>query len=135
MRQIATNLAAALIIANLLGAVSAVKAQGRWAAIASDDDSESPVVWAESKDEAVRKALAACKKVADTCGDRPASTPDMSHIFTVMCCNKPRHGCAIGVDKTRDTSLAMVQKVFDDAGFSSCKVIRRMSAQTGRRVD
>lgn len=135
MRGIAAIIAGAMIIFGLSTAGAQAQAQERWAAVASDDDAESPVVWAATKEEAVRKAIAACKKETDTCGDRPASTPDMSHIFTVMCCNKPRHGCAIGVDKTREESLSMVQKVFDDAGFSSCKVMRRMSAQTGKKLD
>lgn len=135
MRAGAALIGALLMMLGLTWLPSTARAQERWAAIASDDDLDAPVVWAETKEEAVRKALAACKKESDTCGERPASTPDMSHIFTVMCCNKPRHGCAIGVEKTREESLAMVQKVFDDAGFSSCKVQRRMSAQTGKKLD
>lgn len=135
MRWMPAALAGVFILASLAMAPTAARSQERWAAVASDDDAESPVVWGGSKDEAVRKALAACRRNSETCGERPASTPDMSHVFTVMCCNKPRHGCAIGVDKSREDSQAMVQKVFDDAGFTSCKVQRRLSAQTGRKLD
>jgi hypothetical protein len=112
-----------------------VTAQDRWAAVASDDKAESPVVWADGREEAMHRALAACKRISKTCGDPPAVTSELSHIFTVMCCANPRHGCAIGVDATRDESLKQVQKVFDDAGFSSCRVLRHVSAGTGKTID
>ena len=135
MLRITAFLAGAFLVFALSLSGTTANAQERWAAVASDDDSESPVVWADSKEEANRRALAACRKISKTCGDRAGSTNVMSHTFTVMCCNKPRHGCSAGVEETREASLAMVQKVFDDAGFSSCKVIKRMSAKTGKIVN
>jgi hypothetical protein len=128
-------LSGAFLLLFLLLPASALRAEERWAALASIDDTSAPVVWGNSKEEASRRAMAACQKISRLCGTVPAVTSRTEDIFTVMCCNNPRRGCAVGVDTTREASLAMVQKTFDDAGFSGCWVVKRVSARTGRRVD
>src|ERR1700676_1528236 len=97
---------------------SATAAQAEWAGVASTDDGSGPVVWANSKEQVTRKALAACERVSDTCSDRPATTPNTSDIFTVMCCNNPRHACGVGAESTLEASRAQVRRMFEDNGFS-----------------
>jgi hypothetical protein len=128
-------LSGAFLVVSLLLSAPAAEAQERWAAVSSTDDGSGPVVWADSKEEASRRALAACRKVSDTCSDRAATTPDTSDILTVMCCNSPRHACGVGAESTREASQAQVQKMFDGEGFSNCRVIKHLSAETGARID
>lgn len=125
----------ALLIGSLLLASLSAAAQDRWAAVAADNKAQSPVVWAGGKEQAISRALAACKRISNSCSSSPAATNQLSDVFTAMCCNNPRYGCAVGVGATREDSLKKVQKVFDDAGFSSCTVPRRMSAETGKTID
>jgi hypothetical protein len=134
MRRVAF-LSGAIVALCLLLPASAVRAQERWAALASNDEASASVVWGDSREDASKRAVAACRKISKLCADVPATTPNPDDIFTVMCCNNPRHACAVGVDSTNEASLAMVQKVFDDAGFSACKVVKHMSARTGGRID
>jgi hypothetical protein len=128
-------LSSAFLVVSLLLSAPAVEAADRWAALASNDEANASVAWGDSRDEASHRAVAACKKISNLCGDKAAATPNADDIFTVMCCNRPRHACAIGVETKREVSQAQVQRVFDDAGFSNCRVLKRMSARTGRRID
>lgn len=114
------------VIAILLACTGVASAQERWAAQASSNESNAPVAWGETREEASDNALAACRRVSDTCGSRPATTDNMKLTFITMCCAAPRIGCAI------TGSEAAARKIFADAGFSSCRVTRRTNAGTGR---
>ena len=108
-------------------------AQERWAAIVPNHESSSTVVWATSKDQARRLAINACKSVSDTCASRPASTNGMNNYFAIMCCTKPKKGCAAGVASSKRGALNEVKSTFFDAGFSNCSLKNYIKAGTGEK--
>jgi hypothetical protein len=123
-----------LILATVCGAAQlAVAQQQRWAAVDPNSETSSPVVWAATEDEARQRAVEACKKVSKTCASGPASTNDMRETFALMCCDKPRIGCAAAAGASRRDATKSVQQMFSDAGYSDCKVRHYMSAGTGKK--
>ena len=58
---------------------------------------------------------------------------EMEDVFAVMCCTKPRRGCAVGVAGARQDALKSVQKTFADAGYSNCSLRYYLSAATGKK--
>jgi hypothetical protein len=57
----------------------------------------------------------------------------MGDVFAVMCCTKPRRGCAVGVAGARQEALKSVEKTFAEAGYSQCTLRHYLSAATGRK--
>jgi hypothetical protein len=106
----------------------------RWAAIDPNSDASSPVAWGSSEAQAQKRAIEACSQVSKTCASAPALTDQAKDIFAVMCCTQPRSGCAVGVAATRQDALKSVQKTFDDAGYSNCKLRHYISAGTGKKL-
>ena len=106
-------------------------AQERWAAIAPNHENSSTIVWATSKDQAKRLAIDACRRVSDTCSSRAASTNGMKNYFAIMCCTKPKKGCAAGVASSKRGALNEVKSTFLDAGFSNCSLKSYIKAGTG----
>ena len=93
--------------------------------------SSMPLVPAEAK--ARQEAVEACKRSSKSCANGPASTNEMEDVFAVMCCTKPRRGCAVGVAGARQDALKSVQKTFADAGYSNCSLRSYLSAATGKK--
>ena len=90
--------AAALAIALAAAAGPAGMAwaqQQRWAAIDPNREVTSTVVWGASEVQAKERAVDACEKVSKTCANGPATTNDMGDVFAVMCCARPKLGCAV----------------------------------------
>jgi hypothetical protein len=108
-------------------------AQERWAAIAPNLEDTSTVVWATSKEQAQQLAILACKQVSQTCVETPASTNGMDHVFAIMCCDKPKTGCAAAVGENRSEALKEIKKVLSDGGFSQCKLKSYFKAGTGEK--
>ena len=118
---------AAVVAAAILGA-SAIfhdspAQEKRWAAIDPNNETTSPVAWSSSETKARQEAVA----------NGPASTNEMEDVFAVMCCTKPRLGCAVGVAGARQEALKSVQKTFADAGYANCTLRHYLSAATGRK--
>jgi len=105
----------------------------RWAAIVPNQENSSTVVWATSKDQAKRLAIDACKHVSDTCASRAASTNGMNNYFAIMCCTKPRRGCAAGVASSKRKALKEVKSTFSDAGYTNCSLKNYIKAGTGEK--
>lgn len=120
------------VLTILLACTSVAHSQERWAAQASSNESNAPVAWGESRQEASDNALAACNRVSDTCGSRPATTSELRQSFLTMCCTVPRVGCLVQITATVAESEARARETFAKAGYSSCRVTRRVNAGTGR---
>lgn len=107
-------------------------AQDRWAAQSSNSESNAPVAWSDTQEGAIEKALAACRRISTTCGNRPASTDAMNYTFLTMCCTAPKPGCVIVPDGSVIAAERRAREIFAIAGYTSCGVTRRTSAGTGR---
>jgi hypothetical protein len=105
----------------------------RWAAIDPNNETTSPVVWSNTEVKARAEAVEACKRSSKSCANGPASTSEMEDLFAVMCCTKPRRGCAVGVAGARQDALKNVQKIFADAGYSTCSLRHYLSAGSGKK--
>jgi hypothetical protein len=112
-------------------AIPAAEAEDWYAALSPNNELSAPVAWGKTQQEAMDGALDACRKVSSTCSSRPAWTDKRNEIFALMCCNKPRLGCAVGVGVVEEAAKQSVQSVFNEAGFSSCRIGRYISAKTG----
>lgn len=108
--------------------------QPRWAALAPNNEATAPVAWGATEEEASAKAAAACRRMSNTCASRPAVTDDMTHVFVMMCCTQPRLGCAVGFGNGARDARQATQKMFSDAGFSTCTARQFLSAGTGKPV-
>ncbi|MGE0025073.1 MAG: hypothetical protein AB7S70_15750 [Hyphomicrobium sp.] len=106
-----------------------------YASIAPNEELTSPVFWANTKDEAMAGALRVCQKVSSTCSTRPAWTDTQADLFAIMCCQKPKLGCAIGVGANEDLARQHVRNIFSEAGYSKCKPAKFLSARTGEEVE
>jgi hypothetical protein len=106
----------------------------RWAAQDPNNESSSPVVWADSQASARILAVAECKKTSTTCSKGAASTKDMTNVFLSMCCSKPKLGCAIGAGSDTADAKSDADKIFANAGYSACKIMRVVSAGDGKPV-
>jgi hypothetical protein len=128
---------AALAAAAMLSASSifhqTLAQEKRWAAIDPNNETNSPVVWSKTEANARQEAMDACKRASKNCANGPASTNEMDDVFAVMCCTKPRRGCAVGVAGARQEALKSVQKTFADAGYSNCSLRHYLSAGTGKK--
>lgn len=102
-----------------------------------------PVVHSSSEATARKLAVKACRKIADTCADRPVSAKVGVHtMFVTTCCKvdgQPR--ChTVGVvedeDAGRERAFNVTMKAFVDAGLSikNCWRHRVYSIRTGARL-
>ncbi len=107
---------------------------GWYASVTPNEELTGPVYWANTKDEAMAGALRVCQKVSSTCSSRPAWTDTKTDLFSIMCCQKPKLGCAIGVGATEELALQHVRNIFSEAGYSKCKIAKYLSANTGEAV-
>jgi len=105
----------------------------RWAAIDPNNETTSPMAWSNTEAKARQDAIDACRRASKSCANGPASTNEMEDVFAVMCCTKPRRGCAVGVAAARQDALKSVQKTFADAGYSNCSLRHYLSAATGKK--
>jgi Zn-dependent alcohol dehydrogenase len=105
----------------------------RWAAIDPNNETTSPVVWSSTEAKARSDAVEACRRSSKSCANGPASTNEMEDFFAVMCCTKPRRGCAVAVAGARQDALKSVQKIFADAGYSTCSLRHYLSAGSGKK--
>ena len=115
----------------LLSGTALAQDQERWAAIAPNHENSSTIVWATSKDQAKQLAIDACRRISDTCASRAASTNGMKNYFAIMCCTKPKKGCAAGIASSKRGALNEVKSTFLDAGFSNCSLKSYIKAGTG----
>ena len=128
----AAALAIALAAAAGLGGVAWAQQQ-RWAAIDPNREVSSAVVWGASEVQAKERAVEAGEKVSKTCANGPATTNDMGDVFAVMCCARPKLGCAVAAAESREDAQASVRKNLTDAGYSSCTLRHYMSAGNGKK--
>ena len=134
MRSLETSALFALAALALSAMFYAGAAQEkRWAAIDPNNETTSPVVWSNTEAKARSEAVAACRRGSKSCANGPASTNEMEDFFAVMCCTKPRRGCAVGVAGARQDALKNVQKMFADAGYSNCSLRHYLSAGNGKK--
>ncbi len=108
--------------------------EGWYASLAPNEQFNAPVYWANTQELAKEGALRACKKVSDSCSTRPAWTDQKDDVFALMCCSKPKLGCAVGVGHDQESSQQSVRNTFSDAGYSKCKLWRYVSARTGDEI-
>jgi len=107
--------------------------QKRWAAIDPNSETNSPVVWGANEEEARSRAVEACKRVSKTCANGPAVTEDLREVFALVCCTKPKTGCAAAAAANKREATRNAQKMFTDAGYSDCSVRHFLGASTGRK--
>lgn len=107
--------------------------QKRWAAVDPNSETSAPVAWGATEDEARQRAIEACKRTSKTCANGPAVTDDMKEVFALVCCEKPRMGCAASAAANRREASRNAQQMFADAGYSDCSVRHYLHAGTGRR--
>jgi CO dehydrogenase/acetyl-CoA synthase gamma subunit (corrinoid Fe-S protein) len=134
MARLKTVVLAATLLLSASAVFHASTAQEkRWAAIDPNSETTSPVAWSSTEAKARQEAVEACKRGSTTCANGPASTSEMADVFAVMCCTKPRRGCAVGVAGARQDALKSVQKTFADAGYSNCSLRHYLSAASGKK--
>jgi hypothetical protein len=131
MRPSLAGLFAILVAVGLTGVAWAQ--QPRWAAIDPNREVSSGVVWGSTEAQAKERAVDACEKVSKTCANGPATTNDMGDVFAVMCCSRPKLGCAAAAADSREDATTSVRKNLTDAGFSSCTLRHYMSAGSGKK--
>lgn len=107
--------------------------QQRWAAIDPNREGSSAVVWGSTETQAKERAVDACEKVSKTCANGPATTNEMDDVFAVMCCSRPKVGCAVAAAESREDASTSVRKNLTEAGFSSCTLRHYMSAGSGKK--
>jgi hypothetical protein len=107
--------------------------QQRWAAVDPNREVSGPVAWGSTEMQAKQRAVEACEKVSKTCANGPATTNDMEDVFAVMCCTRPKLGCAVAAAESRDDASASVRKNLTEAGYSSCQLRHYMSAGSGKK--
>src|SRR6476469_4731102 len=104
----------------IMGSASAQ--QQRWAAVDPNREVSGPVAWGSTETQAKERAVEACEKVSKTCANGPATTNDMDDVFAVMCCTRPKLGCAVAAAESRDDAAASVRKNLTEAGYGSCQL-------------
>jgi hypothetical protein len=115
----------------VLMCTGSVNAAERWAALAASSETATPVVWGDSRQAAAEAAAQACNSISQTCAPHPVVTSDMKAVFVEMCCTVPQLGCVAGVGKSASAASHNAKAVFDNAGYSSCKVARTLRASDG----
>lgn len=133
MRPSPAGLFAILVTAAMGMTGAAWSQQQRWAAIDPNREVTSAVVWGSTEAQAKDRAVEACEKVSKTCANGPATTNEMDDVFAVMCCSRPRLGCAAAAAESRGDASASVRKNLTEAGFSSCTLRHYMSAGSGKK--
>jgi hypothetical protein len=127
------------VVLCLAAAASAALAPGtaqqqrRWAAIDPNSETSSPVVWGANEEEARNRAVEACKRVSKTCANGPAVTDDLREVFALVCCAKPKTGCAAAAASSKREASRNAQQMFADAGYSECSVRHYVGAGTGKK--
>jgi hypothetical protein len=124
---------AAGVVANLQPAQTQTQTKKRWAAIDPNSEISSPVVWGATEEEARERAMEACKRISKTCANGPATTDDLREVFALVCCSKPKLGCAAAAAANKREASRNAQQMFTDAGYSECSVRHYMHAGTGRK--
>jgi hypothetical protein len=114
-------------------APGAAQQSKRWAAIDPNSETSSPVVWGANEEEARNRAMEACKRVSKTCANGPAVTDDMKEVFALVCCAKPKVGCAAAAAPNKREAQRNAQQMFSEAGYSDCAVRHFLGAATGRK--
>jgi hypothetical protein len=114
-------------------ALDAAAAQRRWAAIDPNSETSSSVAWGATEDEARQRAIDACKRISKTCANGPAVTDDMNEVFALVCCEKPKSGCAASAAASKREASGNAQKMFAEAGYKDCSVRHYLRAGTGKR--
>ncbi len=130
------HLAAALCLAAAASAAlapGAAQQQRRWAAIDPNSETSSPVVWGANEEEARNRATEACKRISKTCANGPAVTDDLREVFALVCCTKPKTGCAASAAANKREASRNAQQMFADAGYSDCSVRHYIGAGTGKK--
>ncbi len=108
--------------------------KGWYASVSPNNEESGPVYWADTQDAAKEGALRGCKKISKTCATRPAWTDQRDDVFSLMCCQKPRFSCAIGVGSSAEAARQAAKNTFSDDGFSKCEVRKYISARSGEDV-
>jgi hypothetical protein len=130
------HLAVALCLVAAIGtalAPGAAQQLRRWAAIDPNSETSSPVVWGANEEEARNRATEACKRISKTCANGPAVTDDLREVFALVCCAKPKMGCAAAAAANKREASRNVQQMFADAGYSECSVRHFLGASTGKK--
>lgn len=122
-----------VFMAALLGTPGAALAED-WAALDAHNTGTGPVVWGSDKEQTRARAVAACRRVSDTCSGGAAWTNDLESVFVYMCCTRPRLACTIGTGDTKPDAVALASKLFSDNGFTACTVRNYLSARTGNKM-
>jgi hypothetical protein len=130
-RMLLAVLAASVTAAAMLAPGAAQ--QRRWAAVDPNNETSSAVAWGANEEEASRRAIEACKRVSETCANGPAVTDDMREVFALVCCTKPKLGCAASAAANKRDASRAAQKMFAEAGYSECAVRHYLQAGTGKR--
>ena len=130
--QTVAGVAAVLLAASAIFYGSTAQ-EKRWAAIDPNNETTSPVAWSSTEMKARQEAIDACRRTSKTCANGPASTNQLEDVFAVMCCTKPRRGCAVGVAGARQDALKSVEQTFADAGYSNCALRHYISAASGKK--
>jgi hypothetical protein len=127
-------MALALSLATAMTAVApGVAQQKRWAAVDPNRETNAPVAWGATEDEARQRAIDACKRISQTCAGGPAVTDDMRELFALVCCAKPHLGCAAAAAGNKRDASRNAQQMFAEAGYSECSVRHFLQAGTGKR--
>ncbi|MBI1649451.1 tetratricopeptide repeat protein [Hyphomicrobium sulfonivorans] len=106
---------------------------GIFAAYTPTEHHTSRVVWGPSVQVASELSMQQCRSTSDACGNKPAVTGNLDDVFAVMCCSKPRVGCAAFASANAADAKRGVEELFKEAGFSKCKLANTLSARTGQK--
>jgi hypothetical protein len=123
-----------LLIVAVLALIPQPASAQRWAAISPNNEDTSEVVWADTREDATRRALRSCRRISKTCADPAASTDDMDHLFVTVCCTRPRYGCVTSPRATVEEGRRGAMQVLEDHDFSRCSVRSAVRADDGSRV-
>jgi WD40 repeat protein len=102
----------------------------QWAALHPNSEGTTPVVWADTEEQARSLAAEACQRLSTTCSSTAAVTEDLASTFVFFCCTNPRLGCAV-VSGAGDRALLSVKAILAKAKYSSCEVRAALSARDG----
>lgn len=113
-----------------------------WAAQDPYSGGVGPVVHASTQDKAGQLAIGACRKIADSCADRPVTAKVGPYkLFVTTCCKVDGVRChtvgtAADEDAGRTEAFNVSLKAFVDAGLpvNNCWRHRTYSVRTGARL-
>lgn len=134
MKAVHTFILRCLAVAAMTGAATlAAQAQG-WSGLAPNGENTAPVVRGDTREIARDRAVAACRRVSNSCTDQPALTQNLEDIFALVCCDKPRRGCVAAPRQNRADGVREALRVLENANFSSCQTVAFYSARTGENL-